>query len=281
MVKVLLHILVFTLLIAPESHAARKKGKPRPSKKDLINLKIIVVGRNPAFPVYKAKVSLVSFSGTEKGETDGSGSLEMQFPSGDTVAASITAEGYHPTTTKSYRLTRDKTVKIKIRQNGKSNPLPTPTPTRKPTNPPAAPTAQPTSPPEVPTNPPGAPTRPPGLPTLPPPTIPTLRPEPTPDNGLPNITSHPISQTLARGQRVTLRVAATGTGPFTYQWKVDGVAVAGGVATYSFLAPLTGPSQQHFKISCTVSNAMGSSESKAATILVYTLQNSGNSPAAS
>ena len=43
-------------------------------------------------------------------------------------------------------------------------------------------------------------------------------------SALPIITTQPSSQTTVAGSIVTLSVAATGTGPFTYQWRKDGVA---------------------------------------------------------
>jgi sugar lactone lactonase YvrE len=58
---------------------------------------------------------------------------------------------------------------------------------------------------------------------------------------LPSVTTQPASQTVLAGTDVTLSVAVSGTGPFTYQWELNGTnlpniitTVAGnGVATYA------------------------------------------------
>lgn len=41
------------------------------------------------------------------------------------------------------------------------------------------------------------------------------------------ITEHPVSQTVASGTNTNLSVQATGSGPVRYQWRRDGVAIAG------------------------------------------------------
>ena len=52
--------------------------------------------------------------------------------------------------------------------------------------------------------------------------------------GAPVITSHPQSVTVAPGATATFTVAATGTGPITYQWRKNAVAIAGATnASYS------------------------------------------------
>lgn len=44
---------------------------------------------------------------------------------------------------------------------------------------------------------------------------------------IPIITQHPQSQTVARGATVSLSVSYTGTGPFYFQWRRNGVNIAG------------------------------------------------------
>jgi hypothetical protein len=43
----------------------------------------------------------------------------------------------------------------------------------------------------------------------------------------PTITTHPVTQALAPGASATLSVVATGSGPLTYQWSRNGVALPG------------------------------------------------------
>nr|WP_165480987.1 immunoglobulin domain-containing protein [Legionella tucsonensis] len=52
----------------------------------------------------------------------------------------------------------------------------------------------------------------------------------------PSITTQPVSQTVTEGQSVTFSVTATGTAPLSYQWKKDGVAIAG-ATTASYNIP--------------------------------------------
>jgi hypothetical protein len=50
----------------------------------------------------------------------------------------------------------------------------------------------------------------------------------------PTITTEPQAQTVTAGAGLTLSVSAGGTGPFIYQWRQDGVAIAGATrATYT------------------------------------------------
>lgn len=56
----------------------------------------------------------------------------------------------------------------------------------------------------------------------------------TPPETPPSITSQPSSQVVASGGAATLTVAATGTGPLSYQWAKDGVNLVGATnATYA------------------------------------------------
>jgi Ig-like domain-containing protein len=45
---------------------------------------------------------------------------------------------------------------------------------------------------------------------------------------IPIITQHPQSQTVARGTNITLSVSYTGTGPFYFQWRRNGMNIPGG-----------------------------------------------------
>lgn len=92
-------------------------------------------------------------------------------------------------------------------------------------------------------------------------------------NERPTITTHPMSQTAVIGSSVTLSVAASGDGPFTYQWrKRQGVFG-------SFFAPIPGQTGSTLTINpvkasssgtydCVVSNACGGTASNAANLSV-------------
>ena len=43
----------------------------------------------------------------------------------------------------------------------------------------------------------------------------------------PSIVSHPVPQTVSPGDSVSFTVGASGTGPFTYQWRFNNVAIPG------------------------------------------------------
>ncbi len=56
-------------------------------------------------------------------------------------------------------------------------------------------------------------------------------------NTLPTVSVAPISQSVSPGSAVTFSVTATGTGPFTYQWKQNNVVIDGATSyTYSIPA---------------------------------------------
>jgi len=47
----------------------------------------------------------------------------------------------------------------------------------------------------------------------------------------PTITTQPLSQTVTQGQNATFTVAASGTAPFTYQWRFNGAPIGGATAS--------------------------------------------------
>ncbi|MGJ3242345.1 MAG: immunoglobulin domain-containing protein [Opitutales bacterium] len=82
----------------------------------------------------------------------------------------------------------------------------------------------------------------------------------------PVITRQPESITLAPGNDVTFRVAATGSAPLAYQWTRDGTPLAGGtLATYTVVDADSGDAGSY---RVTVSNAAGSTESLTARLTV-------------
>jgi hypothetical protein len=85
----------------------------------------------------------------------------------------------------------------------------------------------------------------------------------------PAITMAPQSVAVTEGQPVELSVGASGTAPFTYQWRQDGVEIAGAVsATLSINAAGLSSAGDYDVV---VSNASGSATSAAATVTVYPL----------
>ncbi len=82
----------------------------------------------------------------------------------------------------------------------------------------------------------------------------------------PTITTHPASQSVTAGTNVTFTVAATGTAPFTYQWKKGGADIAGATSASLLLSATTLADSGSYTV--VVSNAAGSATSNAATLAV-------------
>lgn len=85
----------------------------------------------------------------------------------------------------------------------------------------------------------------------------------------PVITTHPLSQSVATGGTAALTVAATGAGPFTYQWYAgvsgDTSAPIGGATAFNYTTPaLTSPKKYWAR----VTNGAGFANSNTATISV-------------
>jgi Bacterial Ig-like domain (group 2)/PQQ enzyme repeat len=83
----------------------------------------------------------------------------------------------------------------------------------------------------------------------------------------PSITTQPANQTVARGQRATFTVVATGTAPLTYQWKENGAAVSGAMSS-TYTTPPTTSSDNGSQFKVVVSNPTGSVTSNAASLTV-------------
>jgi len=83
----------------------------------------------------------------------------------------------------------------------------------------------------------------------------------------PSIVAQPASQAITVGQTATFSVAATGTGPLTYQWKKNNVVISGASAP-TYTTPATSSSDSGTQFSVTISNAAGSVTSNAATLTV-------------
>ena len=91
---------------------------------------------------------------------------------------------------------------------------------------------------------------------------------------LPEMTSQPSSQITRVGGRATLSAAATGQGPLTYQWRLNGANVVGGTNSELALTSLTMAQAGTYTV--LVSNAFGSATSTGANLSLVELSiNSG------
>jgi len=84
---------------------------------------------------------------------------------------------------------------------------------------------------------------------------------------LPTITFQPAGQTVVEGQTATFIVAATSTGPMTYQWRAEGVDIAGATdATY--VTPVTTMADDGTLFDCAITNDGGTTVSNTARLTV-------------
>jgi hypothetical protein len=88
-----------------------------------------------------------------------------------------------------------------------------------------------------------------------------------PGSTAPTITTQPSSQSVTVGQTATFSVVGAGTAPLSYQWQANGTAIAGATASsYTTAATTLADNGSTFKV--TVSNAVGTITSAAATLTV-------------
>ncbi len=92
----------------------------------------------------------------------------------------------------------------------------------------------------------------------------------------PTITTQPTNQTVTAGQTATFSVVATGTAPLSYQWKQNGVNIAGATSS-TYTTPVTISSDDGSTFLVIVSNTAGNTPSTTATL---TVTSSGGGPAA-
>ena len=83
----------------------------------------------------------------------------------------------------------------------------------------------------------------------------------------PTVATAPANQTVTIGTTATFTVVAAGTGPFSYQWQKNGVAVAGATST-SYNTPSTSAPDNGATFDVVVSNANGPVTSANATLTV-------------
>jgi hypothetical protein len=81
------------------------------------------------------------------------------------------------------------------------------------------------------------------------------------------ITTQPLPQSVVAPEPATFVAAAAGTPPLSYQWRKNGVALAGANAA-SYTTPPTGGADHGAAFSVVVSNAFGSATSSNATLTV-------------
>lgn len=85
---------------------------------------------------------------------------------------------------------------------------------------------------------------------------------------LPAITLQPVGQTIGAGSNATLRVAATGTAPMSYQWRCNGQALLVPTATQATLALTNVRPSQAGAYSVVISNAAGCVTSSVVSLAV-------------
>lgn len=84
----------------------------------------------------------------------------------------------------------------------------------------------------------------------------------------PSIVTPPLAVTIGSGNTATFGIGVAGTGPFSYQWRKDGRAIAGATAAVYSLAAATTADQGAYSVA--VSNSVGSAVSPAAVLSVNT-----------
>ena len=83
----------------------------------------------------------------------------------------------------------------------------------------------------------------------------------------PAIVTAPQAQTVSIGQSATFTVSVTGSAPLTYQWNLNGVAIASATAA-SYTTPATALADDGGSFTCTVTNPYGSVISTSALLTV-------------
>lgn len=83
----------------------------------------------------------------------------------------------------------------------------------------------------------------------------------------PTVVTQPQSQGILKGGQVTFSVASNDADGSTYQWKKDGVAIAGATASTYTISQVR--SSDAGKYTCVVTNISGTTTSEAATLVVH------------
>jgi hypothetical protein len=90
-----------------------------------------------------------------------------------------------------------------------------------------------------------------------------------PEPAAPTITTHPVSQSVALGGSATFSVAASGTTPFTYQWRKNSQPITS--ATNATLTLTNVQTTDAGSYDVVVTNSLGSATSNAATLSIVTV----------
>lgn len=82
----------------------------------------------------------------------------------------------------------------------------------------------------------------------------------------PTITSQPVSTTVDAGQNASFSVTVSGSEPFTYQWRKDGISILGATSSTLVLANVQAVNTGTYSVA--ISNAAGAIASNGATLTV-------------
>ena len=96
----------------------------------------------------------------------------------------------------------------------------------------------------------------------------------------PSIATEPASRAVRAGQTASFSVAANGTAPLTYQWRMNGTAISGATSS-SYTTPATTTSESGEQFSVVIMNSAGSATSNAAVLTVNAAASVLNSSATS
>ena len=83
----------------------------------------------------------------------------------------------------------------------------------------------------------------------------------------PAIATQPAHQSVITGETATFTVTASGTAPFTYQWKKNGANIPSATSD-SYTTPATSIADSGLAYSVVVTNSAGMATSKEATLTV-------------
>ena len=95
----------------------------------------------------------------------------------------------------------------------------------------------------------------------------------------PVITTQPVANTVNPGATATFSVTATGTAPFSYQWKKNGTDISGATSS-TYTTPATSSANNNESFTVVVTNSHGSATSNAAILSVNVPAGIGTQPAA-
>jgi uncharacterized repeat protein (TIGR03806 family) len=92
----------------------------------------------------------------------------------------------------------------------------------------------------------------------------------------PRLTGQPAEATVAEGQQATFRATAAGRAPLRYQWLKNGAPIPGGDGPSYTVAAAATEDSADFR--CVVTNALGGTRSRRATLHVLPLRNAAPGP---